>query len=95
MKDQLIKFLKKNKAFNEFKDAMEFTTDMDFDQVWNFVELKHEILSNGHVIFWKNGLSDVNWERLDREWRNYLDSIGYMKTVYIEPCRDGLSEEHY
>jgi len=46
--------------------------------------LKHEILADGHVIFWQNGLSDVDWERLDREWRNYLDSIGYMKNIYTE-----------
>lgn len=95
MKNEFIRFLKDNHAFAEFNDVIEFTTYMDFDKVWNFVELKHEILSDGHAIFWKNGLSDVDWEALDKKWRSYLDGIGYMKNVYTEPCRDGLDEEHY
>lgn len=95
MKDTFIRLLKDNHAFSEFNDVIELTTYMDFDQMWNFVELKHEILSDGHVIFWKNGLSDVDWEALDKKWRSYLDGIGYMSSVYTEPCRDGLDEEHY
>ena len=99
MKQKFIKFLKDNRAFDDFKELISFCTQNDelktLDDVWDFVELKHEILADGHVIFWQNGLSDVDWERLDKEWRNYLDSIGYMKTVYTEPCRDGLAEKHY
>ena len=99
MKQKFIRFLKDNHAFDEFKELISFlTSNEDFniiEQVWDFVKLKHEILSYGHVILWKNGLSDVDWERLDKEWRNYLDSIGYMKTVYTEPRHDGLAEEHY
>jgi hypothetical protein len=82
MKQKFIRFLKDNHAFDEFKSATMFANNRAICAVWNLVELKHEILSDGHVIFWKNGLSDVNWERLDKEWRNYLDSIGYMRNVY-------------
>ena len=84
MKGQFIKFLRENHALQEFDDAIKFTSNIDLDQAWNFVELKHEIIADGHVIFWQNGLSDVDWERLDREWRSYLDSIGYMKNIYTE-----------
>ena len=84
--------MKYNRAFDEFKELISFCTKNDelktLDDVWNFVELKHEILSDGRVIFWKNGLSDVDWERLDREWRNYLGSIGYMSGVYTEERGD-------
>jgi len=88
MKDKFIRFLRDNHALNEFDELIQFCRDLEeiksIDQVWDLVELKHEILTDGHIIFWQNGLSYVDWERLDREWRNYLDSIGYMKNIYTE-----------
>ncbi|UFH59811.1 hypothetical protein [Sulfurovum mangrovi] len=100
MKAQFIRFLKDNHALQEFEELVSFCVQTDdlktLDAVWDFVELKHEILSDGHVIFWHNGLSEVDWEALDKKWRDHLDTIGYMSSVYTDrSCRDGVAEEHF
>ena len=78
LKDAFVRFLKDNHAWDEYLETLAFTSGYQFDHVWDFVQMKETLLGDGTVIFWKNGLSDVDWESLHKEWVEALYSLGYV-----------------
>lgn len=64
MKDNFIRFLKDNRAFDEFKEAI----DYDFNVVWQeFKDMPDALLEDGVVFFYLNN-PEKDWDILHKKW---------------------------
>ena len=67
MKEELIKFLKANRAFLEFRKEL---LDFDLDETLDItIEEFRTILADGYIFYHKDKVTMTNWKRLDSEWQ--------------------------
>jgi len=71
VKDKFVSFMKQNKAMAEYEDTLLFCRSVSFDEEWESCADKAELLSDGRI-FWTNGITDIDWEELDKKWRNEI-----------------------
>jgi hypothetical protein len=57
--------------------------------VWDYVEIKETLLADGAVIFWNNGMNDVDWNDLHHRWLDILSESRYVFKIDKEDLIDG------
>ena len=76
MKDKLIRFLKDNHAFNEFKiEVKKATKGATFDSIMHSLKVSKSFdvaLVDGVSIDYNSEITDIDWEELNKKWIELL-----------------------
>jgi len=68
MKEKFISFMKKHRAFDEFKMEIRPYTMTDFNA--QLLDGGAEfMLGDGNIFFWTSAKTDIDWEKLNRIWQ--------------------------
>jgi len=88
MKDKFISFLRKNRAWEEFKHelyAQNKLGDLNnaLTDVFEYIEhrdITKDVLANGSFFFWNKSRCKTDWEALSSEWAKYVSNMDVDET---------------
>ena len=66
MKQKFIRFLKDNRAFDEYKKEILPYSMSDLNA--QFKDAAEFVLEDGCIFFWKNSVTGIYWEGLNAQW---------------------------